>query len=165
MNWWLPTTTRAGALAIVLVFAVVFVLLARSARPETSDPGALALETRLLAPCCWNGTLDTHESDLAHTLRHEIETRIAGGEATEQVQADLVTRYGPRILALPHEGALNLMLGGALVLVVGAGAFAAARVRRWRRSSDEDAAEREPTAARAADAYDARIDAELAELD
>ncbi len=40
-----------------------------------------------------------------------------------------------------------------------------ARLRKWRRSSDDEAVAAKAKVVRVADAYDARIDAELAELD
>ena len=172
---------RSITLILVLVVAAALVVVGiRSAPPGGARPGAAALETRLLAPCCFNGTLDTHESELAHTLRHEIEGRIASGETSEQVEADLVTRYGPKIRALPHEGALTALLGAAMLLAVAVGAVIALRMRRWRRSSDEHASEvakttgvttgagastSTSTSVRVRDAYDARIDAELAEIE
>lgn len=154
----------------MLVVAVALAVVGIRSAPTGAGarPGAAALETRLLAPCCFNGTLDTHESELAHTLRHEIDERIAKGETSEQVEADLVSRYGPKIRALPHEGALTSLLGAAALLAMAVGALIAVRMRRWRRSSDEHASEVAPTTSastRVRDEYDARIDAELAEIE
>jgi len=162
---WQPTTRRFVAMLVGLGAVVVVALLARSVPGGGNDPGALALETRLLAPCCWNGTLDTHESELAHTLRHEIETRVAQGEKNAAIEADLVSRYGPKIRALPREGALQLVLAVAAVLVIAAGAWGASRVRAWRRTSDDEVRAATPVRERLVDDYDARIDAELADLD
>lgn len=163
----LPTKARSAAGVLVLLVAVVLVVLGlRSAPPGSTHPGALALETRHLAPCCFNGTLDTHDSDLARTLRREIETRVANGEANEAIEADLVGRYGPPIVAMHHEGALKTMLGGAGLLFAVAAILLAWRMRSWCRSSDERVADSKPPGGpRLVDAYDARIDAELAELE
>ncbi len=165
---WLPTVPRKVAYGAVLLALTVLVGLGLRSAPASAngEAGALAIETRLLAPCCWNGTLDTHDSELARTLRSEIETRVAHGESGARIESDLVERYGPKIRALPHEEALKLMLAGAALLALVAGVFLFTRVRKWRREE-----RREPPAVvgRAipalADAYDARIDAELADAD
>ena len=167
---WLPTIPPKVAYGLVLLALAVVVGLGLRSAPSSANggAGALAIKTRLLAPCCWNGTLDTHDSELARSLRSEIDTRVAHGEAGESIEADLVERYGPKIRALPHEEALKMMLGGAAVLVLGAGLFLFTRVRKWRRSSEAEPArdgDQSPPASREHDRYDARIDAELAELD
>ena len=78
---WLPTVPRKVAYGAVLLALTVLVGLGLRSAPASAngEAGALAIETRLLAPCCWNGTLDTHDSELARTLRSEIETRVAHG--------------------------------------------------------------------------------------
>ena len=78
--------------------------------------------------------------------------------------ADMVQRYGPKMRALPHEEALKMMLAGAAVLVLGAGALLFKRVRKWRREGEAPPV-MAATAPVIADGYDARIDAELADVD
>jgi len=84
---------------ILLAFA--FLLTACVPPPSTPRAAAARLESRLLAPCCWVQTLDTHESPLASGLRTEIGERLEHGETAERVEADLVARYGARIRAVP----------------------------------------------------------------
>lgn len=95
---------------------------------DTADldhPPAAAkeLEGRLLAPCCWKQTLDVHASPKADELRAEIRKRIRAGESPEAVEADIVKRYTPKILAIPHKGFLEpvgiAILSGAGVALVG----------------------------------------------
>ena len=50
-------------------------------------PGERALEGRLLAPCCYQGTLDVHESESAAALRMRIRGRLHAGETVEAVEA------------------------------------------------------------------------------
>ncbi len=125
-----------------------------------TQPGAAALESRLYAPCCWGGTLDVHDSELARDLRKEIETRLARGETTETVQADFVARYGERVLAARSDRPIAAMGLFVLALVGLVGVLLAARLRRWTRPAQVP----RPTSA-APDALDARVDAELAEMD
>jgi len=126
---------------------------------------AQALELRLVAPCCWNQTLEVHESEVASALRKEIRERLASGEPSEAIEDDFALRYGERIRAVPKGrdprttvpvliGAL--MLFGALGLV--------ALGRRWTRRSAttsrvEDAFERP-----VADDYDGELEDELQRL-
>ena len=164
----LPTVPRKVAYAAVLLTLAVLVGLGLRSAPASAngETGPIAIETRLLAPCCWNGTLDTHDSDLARTLRTEIETRVAHGEPGAQIEADLVDRYGTKMRALPHEDALKMMLAGAALLVLGVGAFLFSRVRKWRREGEASQPVDAPRASPVmADAYDARIDAELADVE
>ena len=119
---------------------------------------ARAFESRLLAPCCWGSTLDMHDSEIAHDLRAEIETRIAHHENVEAIQADMVERYGAKILAARSDTSIrNMGMALTLVAVAAVGAFALL-IRRWTRKVA-------PTPRAPADELDARIDADLAELD
>jgi cytochrome c-type biogenesis protein CcmH len=127
----------------------------------TPPPRVLSLEARLLAPCCWNQTLDTHESDLATELRLEIARRAAEGEAHEAIEADLVERYGARIRAFSPTSPLPTVLA---CLFLAAGLLGTAtwwRARAWRRPALEAAV---PPGARRADEdeYDRRLTEELA---
>ena len=121
-----------------------------------------------MAPCCWVGTLEDHESPLASTLRSEIEVRFAGGEAATSIEDDLALRYGERVRAVPKgsDPGRGLMLGVALAVAAALAALVVT-LRRWtRRSPGSSAAAPSPDAApRSRDAYDDRIDDELARLD
>jgi len=99
-----------------------------------------------------------HDSEIAHDLRAEIETRIAHHENVEAIQADMVERYGAKILAARSDTSIrNMGMALTLVAVAAVGAFALL-IRRWTRKVA-------PTPRAPADELDARIDADLAELD
>jgi cytochrome c-type biogenesis protein CcmH len=131
-----------------------------------SLPSATAFESRLYAPCCYGGTLDIHESDLARALRAEIEARIARGETTESIQADFVSRYGSELLAarsdVPLEG-MGVVVASLMLL---AGCGVAYVSWRWQRPSPVatlwKVAAHQSTAV---DELDARLDDELADFD
>lgn len=128
---------------------------------DPTTPGAKALESRLYAPCCYGGTLDTHDSDLAKSLRDEIETRLSHGETTETIQSDFVTRYGEKVLAARSDAPIRQM-GVSLIIGMAIAAVALlVLVRRWTRRSTITATS--PRAPR--DALDDRIDAELNEIE
>lgn len=129
-------------------------------------PGAERLEGRLLAPCCWNQTLDIHGSEISYALRREIRTRLKAGESPEAVEASLVDRYGPRLRAVPDkvplEGAGFL---GLVVLFAAAGGLVALLLK-WRRRSTPTAADSGSLPDKsAADGLDKRLDDELRRLD
>ncbi|MGA2449155.1 MAG: cytochrome c-type biogenesis protein CcmH [Polyangiaceae bacterium] len=154
-------STRLAVL-VAVVAALVTAVLAGNANAGTAI-GAKGLEARLLAPCCYGGTLDVHDSELAHDLRKEIEDRIARGESADVIEADFVTRFGPRVRALPTEGALTTSF-----LVVFAAIIAAAGILFWRiraRARAASLAQPDPSRLEARDAFDDELDEELADRD
>ncbi|MGK3989304.1 cytochrome c-type biogenesis protein CcmH [Sorangium sp. So ce136] len=164
---------RAAALAAVLA-GVALSGRAESATPSeaaaeladsTPAPGERALEGRLLAPCCWDQTLDIHESPVTQELRREIRARLHRGEAVDTVEQDLIARYGDRIRAAPSSGvlgkvALGMMLGIAVTFF---GVFAL--LRSWRRTDAQPAPSSVAVPAATRDEYDERLDDELRERD
>ena len=137
---------------------VAAILLASGTALAEPPASARALEARLLAPCCWGSTLDMHDSEIAHDLRAEIETRVAHHENVEAIQADMVERYGDKILAARSDTPIrNMGLALSVIALAAAGAFALL-LRRWTRKASA------PTTA-PHDALDDRIDADLADLD
>ena len=159
-----------------LILAASLVILAPAALAqapgETMEvPGERAIQGRLIAPCCWNQTLDSHESPLADQLRAEIRTRLRGGESAATIEADIVSRYGERVRAVPHNhdtrGNVPLMVAVAMFAsVVLLGRLAMSWVRRGNAPPAEAPAPALSAAeARTRDDYDARVDDELARLD
>lgn len=134
--------------------------------------GAERLEGRLLAPCCWNQTLDIHGSELSSGLRREIRSRLKAGERPEDVEKSLVARYSARILAVPDSVPLDDFAFALWLLLGIAAAFIATRVLHWRRRRTPAplAAEALPPTGvlppeAAPDPLDERLDAELRRLD
>lgn len=132
-------------------------------------PTAEVLAGRLVAPCCWMQTLDTHASPLASELRAELRDRVARGEPSQAIEDDLVARYGERMRAVPRGDdprtlvplvASALTLAGLAVLIM--------LTRRWTHRGVAMAA---VTAAVVAprpvtdEAYEDRLDDELADQD
>jgi len=146
------------------VFATLMLL--RSSALAQSPPSAKALESRLYAPCCYNGTLDIHDSELARELRKEIDGRIARGDTVEVIQTDFVARYGEKVLAARSDRPARMT--GTLVfllMLVAAGGLALA-LRRWTRTEPSVARGEDQSALPAVqDELDARVDAELADLE
>jgi cytochrome c-type biogenesis protein CcmH len=126
---------------------------------------ARALETRLLAPCCYQQTLDTHNSELTTELRHELRRRLAEGETSKAIEQNMVERYGERIVAVPPSSPLEVVALASIVGVFMAGALVWLRARGWVRRGA--AARRQQPESEASDdeAYDAALDKALESLD
>lgn len=126
---------------------------------DVPAPGERAIEGRLMAPCCWAQTLDVHESEIALDLRHEIRARLIKGQSATVIEADLIDRYGPRMVAAPPGDPLKkIAVAIALIaVIVGLGIWLV--LRRWVRRST--AAQPDPSRSRGRDEWDDRLDAEL----
>lgn len=128
-------------------------------------PGAARLEGRIIAPCCWNQTIDIHGSEPAYELRREIRQRLKAGESADAIEASLVQRYGSKILAVPDSSPLG---GVATVLAVafgGAGVAGYYMLKRWSRGSKPNAKKpQKPEGAAKRDELDERLDRELSEI-
>ncbi len=149
--------------AVSWVFAIMLALFGGTVASAETRAGAAALEARLLAPCCYGGTLDTHESELARELRKEIEVRLAGGESSESVQADFVARYGERVVAARSDKPIRAMGLSLLGLMGGTAIGLAVMLRRWLRRGKGRVS---PIATLATESeFDQRLDAELADMD
>jgi len=133
------------------------------AHPDVVDDRSRVVSSRLLAPCCYQQTLDVHESPMATALREEIRARLRAGESPSQVETSLVARYGEQLRAVPkhHDPRNHVLVLVALAMVLGALLLMRA-LRRWSRRVRSAPAEvsRAPR-----DAWDARLDDELRALD
>ncbi len=141
-------------------------------RPAPADqddgsyvPGAAALEGRIMAPCCWTQTIDIHGSELANDLRREIRKRLKSGETSDAIEASLIGRYGPRILAVPPGSPLKTIATLLALGMGGAGAAAFAMLKRWRERALVPATGPTPDKGKNDAQLDARLDAELDALD
>ena len=129
--------------------------------------GASRLEGRIMAPCCWNQTIDIHGSEPATELRREIRKRLKAGESAEAIEASFVKRYGPKILAVPDSSPLGSLATFLALAFGGVGVAGYFMLRRWSRAgkgSDAKKAEKAAPAPAKPDALDARLDRELSEI-
>ena len=160
-----PPSASSRFLALILGVSLALVASRAHAQEAPRVPGELAIESRLLAPCCWTQTLDTHESELTTALREEIRTRLRAGESPASIEDRFVARYGERIRAVPRESdPRGLALGVAAVVMALAALVVARSLRRWSRPRTTEAPAA-PSAKRERDAYDDQIDAEVHALD
>jgi cytochrome c-type biogenesis protein CcmH len=135
-------------------------------------PGEAWVEGRLMAPCCWQQTIDIHQSEVARSMRQEVRRRLLAGQTPNEVLAVFVKRYGPRILAIPPENPIKKVATFLWAAFGVAGVGAVGLLVRWRRRSgpkppsggsatkDADA----PKTEAVHDELDDRIDDELDKL-
>jgi cytochrome c-type biogenesis protein CcmH len=129
--------------------------------------GASRLEGRLLAPCCWDSsrqTLDIHGSPIANQLRREIRARLRAGETADAIEADLITRYSTKILAVPPGNPLKEVGIFLSVGVIMAGAGIASVLVKWKRRRATQDSEAPSPAAGQLDEWDDKLEQELAKL-
>ncbi len=114
---------------------------------------------------CPRDLLSTCGCTQAAGYRREIRAKIQAGETRDQILAEYAAEYGPEFLAVPpNTGALRAIY---VIPVIGIAAAAVAlfrMMRRWRQGGPAPASE-SGTLGAARDAYDARLDDELKDLD
>lgn len=124
-----------------------------------------------MAPCCWQQTIDIHQSEVARSMRQEVRRRLLAGQTPKEVLAVFVKRYGPRILAIPPQNPIKKLATFLWAAFGVAGVGAVGLLIRWKRRSQPKTGEgtaREPSASSADEAehdeLDERIDDELDRL-
>jgi cytochrome c-type biogenesis protein CcmH len=93
------------------------------------------LEHALLAPCCYQEVVATHNSEQAKAMRAEIAAMVAAGKTERQILDYYKQRYGARILAEP-EGAQWWVMNVVPIIMLAGGAIIVVRLlRKWRRGA------------------------------
>jgi cytochrome c-type biogenesis protein CcmH len=132
--------------------------------------GAQRLEGRIMAPCCWMQTIDIHGSPAASELRTEIRRRLKAGESADAIEASLVQRFGPKILAVQDSSPLGGLATGLALAFGGAGVAGYFMLKRWSRAGkatttrQQKQAEKDAGSQAKDDALDERLDRELSEI-
>ncbi len=132
------------------------------ARAGDHVDGELALEQRMVAPCCWVQTLDMHDSPVAKQLREEIHLRLLHGDSATNIEADLVRRYGGRIIAMPASNPLGKVAAVVSGIVLIAGVLLLRLLRRWKAQGAAVPARSDAApGSKQRDEWDDRLDDEL----
>lgn len=125
-------------LAIALAFCCTLV----SPAFAVSDPAELlpnpaqerraeAIGDQLRCLVCQNESIEQSDADLARDLRRIIRQRIVAGDSDRQIINWMVARYGNFVRLRPPFDAMTLLLWGAPVIALLAGAAASSIA--WRR--------------------------------
>ena len=142
-----PTTARstrvplwARVLLPVLVLGVALLIGSGvfESSPETAAQRAAVIEANVRCPACTDLSVAQSNSTTAIAVRHQIESMVAAGSSTADINQSLVSEYGQTILLTPPDSG-GIPLIWIIPLVLGVGAVAAVGVLFWRRSREFDA--------------------------
>ncbi|HEY8089388.1 MAG TPA: cytochrome c-type biogenesis CcmF C-terminal domain-containing protein, partial [Polyangiaceae bacterium] len=117
--------------------------------------------------CGCGRALNSCSCETAEGLRGAIREQLADHKTSEQIVASYIAEHGNESLVVPpNKGAFRAIYAVPVVGIVLAAFGIARMLRRWRRN-EKDTAKSASTgaAATAKDAYDARLDDELKDLD
>lgn len=118
---------------------------------------------KLMAPCCWSGTMDAHQSPATEEAKAQIRAALQRGYTEQQILDSFVAAYGERILAKPKAVGFNLLawiLPAIAILLGGVAAW-----KFLRRASQPQAEIKPAKPVPSDDPYVQRLERELEELD
>lgn len=121
------------------------------------------IASKLMAPCCWSGTMDAHQSPATEEAKAQIRLALQRGYTEQQILDNFVAAYGERILAKPKAVGFNLLawiLPAVVLLVGGVGAW-----KFLRHSSQAPVATKPAKPVPSDDPYAQRVERELEEFD
>jgi cytochrome c-type biogenesis protein CcmF len=134
---------------------------------ENDYERAIFASLRCMCGGCPRDLLSTCPCSTAEDARDAIRAKIRAGEARDQILAEYAADYGAESLAVPPNTGVMKAIWVVPVVGIVLGAIGLAQLmRRWRRSGaaqEADLPEAKPEPSR--DAYDARLDDELKDLD
>lgn len=160
----MPRMLIAASVVVLLWVPAAF---AQPAADPALEKEARQLESMLIAPCCWSQQVSVHQSPVAAEIRKDIRTQLAEGQTRQQILDAYVAQYGEPILAEPPaRGFKRLLYVLPIILLVLSAAVLAVVVKRMARPQPAFAgAPQGGGSAAPGDAYDARLDEELRDLD
>jgi cytochrome c-type biogenesis protein CcmF len=132
------------------------------------NPEEKQLFERLLCMCgdCQRLPLSTCSCGVADDMRAKIRDKIAQGASPQAIQDDYRAEFGARSIAIPSDRGLDRALWAVpLSLIAGVAGLLVWRGKKWVLRGAPEPASASGLAPRAADGYDAALDAELRKLD
>ena len=158
--------------ALFLLVAVPAVLLPAVESDGGDDLQSLQkdIEHSLVAPCCWNMTVDQHESPASHKVRDKIAELLEQGKTKEEILTYFIAQpqYGERILAAPSQKTFLGKMAYWLIPIVFifGGLIAVKTIKSLSKAKSEKPgpykkAESQP----AGDRWEQKVEDELSELD
>ena len=106
--------------------------------PQTVAQRAAGLNAGVRCPSCTDLSVAQSNATTAIAVRHQIESMVASGSSTADIDQTLVSEYGQTILLVPPDAG-GFPLIWVIPLVLGTGAVVAVGVLFWRRSRQFDA--------------------------
>ena len=133
-----PLWARVAIPLVVLAVALVIGSGAFDSGPPTVAERASAIEANVRCPSCTDVSVAESNATTAIAVRHQIQSMVAAGRSTADIDQALVAEYGETILLVPPDaGGVPLIY--VVPLVLGAAALAGVGVVFWRRSRAFDA--------------------------
>ena len=95
----------AGILILALLIVLAGISHAEDEFTEDQKKLQADIEHSLIAPCCWNMTVDQHDSQAARQVREKVSELIRAGKNKKEILAWFTSQpqYGERILATPSQ--------------------------------------------------------------
>ncbi len=129
----LPLWVRAGLPLVVLAVALVIGSGVFDRSPETASQRAASIEAGVRCPSCTDLSVAQSNASTAIAVRHQIESMVAEGRSTADIDQVLVSQYGAAILLVPPDAG-GVPLIWIIPLVLGVAVVAGVGVLFWRRS-------------------------------
>jgi cytochrome c-type biogenesis protein CcmH len=133
-----PLWARVLLPLVVLGVALLIGSGAFDASSQTVAERAAAIEAGVRCPSCTDVSVADSDATTAIAVRHQIESLVAAGSSTSDIDQTLVSEYGQTILLVPPDAG-GFPLIWIIPLVLGAGALGAVAVLFWRRTRQFDA--------------------------
>jgi len=137
-----PLWARVALPLIVLAVALVIGSGVFDSAPATTGQRAAAIEATVRCPSCTDLSVAESNATTAIAVRHQIDSLVAAGSSTADIDQTLVSEYGQSILLVPPDAG-GVPLIWIIPLVFGAGALVGVGVVFWRRSRAFDALKEE----------------------
>lgn len=92
-------------LMVALLAPTAFISALESNGEDNPQSLQKEIEHSLVSPCCWNMTVDQHESPASHKVRDKIAELLEQGKTKEEILTYFAApeQYGERILAAPSQ--------------------------------------------------------------
>lgn len=127
------------------------------------------IEHSLVAPCCWNMTVDKHDSPKSRAVRTEISELLKEGKSKKEILKYFSSKpeYGERILASPSQ---DTLLGKSaywlIPVAILMGAFlVVGSLKKWSSSDGQEAVKDKVTDKPENSSYAARVEEDLKSLE
>lgn len=137
----LPLWVRVLLPLLVLGVALLIGSGVFDSSPQTVAQRAAVIEANVRCPACTDLSVAQSNSTTAIAVRHQIESMVAAGSSTTDINQTLVSEYGQTILLTPPDSG-GIPLIWVIPLVLGGGAVIAVGVLFWRRSREFEALRR-----------------------
>jgi cytochrome c-type biogenesis protein CcmH len=130
---WAPLWLRVAVPLLVLGAALMVAGGVFSSPPPSRGQRVAAIERVVKCPSCDDVSVAESEDSTAIAVRHEIETQVAEGRSTAQIEQSLVAQYGTTILLEPPDTA-GIALIWVVPIVLGVTAVGVVGALFWRRA-------------------------------